>query len=119
MTITCDTPLSEILDSAKVIDAITAMNRKAQHNISSRMSILTATAQSGGGLDSSQIVDDQPIITSKVTEIIGRFTTVSENAIRITNSICEAGENKEIEELETLADKITKKIAEQNAAIEE
>ena len=118
MVITCDTDLSEILDSNQVIEICGTVNSQANGLISSRAGVLTTGMQPGGGIDSSQIIDDQPVFTTAGQKILEKYARTSETISRVMQSAGQAAVDKEIEELETLGKKINEKVSELNDAID-
>lgn len=119
MVITCDTPLSEILDSGPIVDVCNTINSQANGLISSRTAVLTTGMQSGGGLDSGQTVDGQPIVYDKGQQILQKYARTSETISRVMKNAAQAAVDKEIDELGILSTKVKEKIEQLNIEIDE
>ena len=118
MTITCDTELSEILQSSTICDAIYSMNTKAQSVIESRAGAMASCLKTGGGLGEDQIVDNVPVFFNSGKEIMDKYVTMSETVANFATNVCQKAVDKELEELGLLSDAVQRKIAELDAAIE-
>lgn len=119
MVITCDTELSEILDSGEIVEICSRINQQANGLISSRTSALTAGMQSGGGIDAGQLIDGQAMAYDKGQTILQKYARTSETISRVMQSASQAAVDKEIDELGILSTKVKEKIEQLNTAIED
>lgn len=116
MEITCDTDLSEILNSDDVAEIIQGASRSVRENTSTRMSTLGRQIRSD--VIQNSLIDGENIMAPAGTKVSNEFKTFHLSIADYTRGIVTAARNQELDELDKLQQAVETKIRELETKIE-
>ena len=115
MTITCDTELSELINSTEVSEQIDSFQKSLSGKISDRISALDVAM--GSGFSDSVLIEDVPVFYNAATTVKGNLGTLSTNVDHTCGNAITNAVDKEKDELSRLKLAVIKKIEEIDDAI--
>lgn len=117
MEITRFTSIEDLVPTEEVITEMLDMQLVVNANISSRKSLLNTHKGSSYGLNSSVLVDGEPLFYNDASDIEIKYTAVEDTLDTLVTSICNATINQELDELDRLWTEVETTIQECNTEI--